>query len=106
MRIVRLLITGRVQRVGYRAWAVDIARKLALRGWVRNRLDGAVEMLLAGPDGAVAAMIEAARRGPPAARVTRLCIADDEDDGSVGFTAQSTKQATTPLVEDEEPGRR
>jgi acylphosphatase len=91
MRTVRLLITGRVQRVGYRAWAFETARKLALRGWVRNRLDGAVEMLVTGPDDAVAAMIEVSRRGPPAAGVSGLNISDDQDDGSVGFITRPTK---------------
>jgi acylphosphatase len=91
VRTVRLLITGLVQQVGYRAWTVEVARNLALRGWVRNRLDGAVEMLVTGPDDAVAAMIEASRRGPPAASVSELCIVDDADDGSVGFTVRPTQ---------------
>jgi len=71
-----LRIFGRVQGVGYRAWAVETARALGLRGWVRNRRDGSVEVLVAGADEAVTGMVTACRRGPPAARVDRVEIAD------------------------------
>ena len=65
----RLTITGRVQGVGYRDWALATARRLGLTGWVRNRRDGAVEALIVGDDGAVGEMIEACQRGPSMARV-------------------------------------
>jgi acylphosphatase len=91
MRVVRLLIGGRVQGVGYRAWAIETARRLLLRGWVKNHADGSVEILATGPDDAVAAMIAAAHRGPPAARVGQVRVADVEDDGSAGFTARPTE---------------
>ncbi len=81
---------GRVQGVGYRAWATRLAAELGLRGWVRNRIDGTVELLATGPDDAVAAMIVAAGQGPAGARASNLCVADDEDDGSVGFAALPT----------------
>jgi acylphosphatase len=90
-KTVRLRITGRVQAVGYRAWAIATAAGLGLRGWVRNRRDGSVELLSSGPADAVDAMIETCRRGPPAAHVTAIDIAATEDDGSVGFTARSTE---------------
>jgi acylphosphatase len=90
MRSVRLRITGRVQGVGYRAWALDTARRLRLRGWVRNRADGSVEALVMGDDDAVAAMIEACREGPFAARVAEVAIAEDEGDGSPGFSPKPT----------------
>jgi acylphosphatase len=85
MRSVRLRIIGRVQQVGYRAWAIETARRLRLRGWVRNRADGSVEALIIGDGDAVAAMIEACRDGPFAARVGGVAIADAADDGSDGF---------------------
>jgi acylphosphatase len=90
MKTVRLRIAGRVQGVGYRAWAMRVAAEYGLRGWVRNRADGTVEMLVTGTDDAAAAMIAAARRGPPAARVSDVGIADDEDDRSLGFVARPT----------------
>jgi acylphosphatase len=91
MRVVRLLVSGRVQQVGYRAWAVTEARRLSLRGWVRNRADGAVELLAAGPAENVAALVAACRCGPKAARVTAVEVAEAEDDRSIGFTARPTE---------------
>jgi acylphosphatase len=91
VKTVRLKIAGLVQGVGYRAWAVQAARKLGLRGWVRNCTDGSVEMLLTGPPLAVAAMTEACCEGPPAAEVGHIRAVDEEDDGSLGFTARPTE---------------
>jgi acylphosphatase len=90
MKTLRLTISGEVQGVGYRTWAVRIAAELGLRGWVRNRMDGTVEMLITGLDEDVAAMIEVARRGPRAARVSEVQTTDVKDDGSVGFVAHPT----------------
>jgi acylphosphatase len=90
MRTVRLRILGRVQGVGYRAWAVQAASELGLGGWVRNRSDGSIEMLVTGPEESVAVMIEAAHRGPPAARVEEFSVTDAKDDGSLGFAALPT----------------
>jgi acylphosphatase len=58
-----------VQGVGYRAWVEHEALRRGLDGWVRNRRDGNVEAVLAGPPDAVTAMVAACRRGPPSARV-------------------------------------
>jgi acylphosphatase len=91
MRIVRLRITGRVQQVGYRAWAIATARRLSLRGWVRNRSDGAVELLAAGPVRDVGALVAACRSGPEAARVIDIEVIEAEDDGSIGFAARPTE---------------
>lgn len=67
--IHRVTIRGRVQGVGYRAFVEDQAVACGLEGWVRNRRDGSVEALFAGPAGVVAQMIALCRRGPPSARV-------------------------------------
>jgi acylphosphatase len=91
MRCVRLRITGRVQGVGYRAWAWQTAEGLGLRGWVRNRTDGSVEALVIGDGEAVAAMIAACQQGPFAARVANVAVKEDDDDGgSTGFTTLPT----------------
>jgi acylphosphatase len=70
--IRRVVIRGRVQRVGYRAWAEHVALQRGLEGWVRNRSDGAVEAVFAGPATVVEGMIEACRLGPPGAQVDAL----------------------------------
>jgi acylphosphatase len=90
MRSVRLTITGRVQGVGYRIWAERTALSLKLRGWVRNRRDGGVELLATGNGNAVAALIEACREGPSAANVTGVKVEHGEDDGGAGFLATPT----------------
>jgi len=70
----RLAITGRVQGVGYRDWAMATGQRLGLNGWVRNRADGSVEALVVGDDDAVGKMIEACRRGPALARVDAVDV--------------------------------
>jgi acylphosphatase len=90
-KTVRLRVTGRVQGVGYRLWAMRTAARLELRGWVRNRTDGSVEALVTGAPDDIAAMIEACRNGPPGARVADVAAAPDEEDGSVGFEARPTE---------------
>lgn len=70
----RLLIHGRVQGVYYRASAETEANLLGLDGWVRNLKSGEVEALVAGPEADVEAFIDWARKGPPAAEVTRVEI--------------------------------
>ena len=70
--IRHVMIRGRVQGVGYRAWVEWEATARDLEGWVRNRRDGSVEAVLAGPTDAVTAVIAACRRGPSSARVETL----------------------------------
>lgn len=70
----RLTISGRVQGVGFRYALADEARARKLGGWVRNRRDGTVEALIAGPEIDVEALIAWARRGPPAARVSGVSV--------------------------------
>ena len=67
-----VVIRGRVQGVGYRAWTEVTALERGLEGWVRNCRDGSVEAVFSGPDGDVVAMIAQCRRGPPGARVDAI----------------------------------
>jgi acylphosphatase len=93
-KTVRALISGKVQGVWYRGWTVDRARALGLSGWVRNRRDGTVEAVFAGPAGAVDAMLVQCREGPPLARVAEVTVtpAGDtaEDEGLAGFEQRPT----------------
>jgi acylphosphatase len=70
----RVFIRGRVQGIGYRVWTEREALSRLLEGWVRNRRDGSVEAVFAGPAGAVDAMIEACRRGPALAAVEAVDV--------------------------------
>jgi acylphosphatase len=74
--IVRVTIVGDVQGVGYRAWMEREARAAGVRGWVRNRLNGDVEALLAGPPDAVEALCAACWRGPAHARVDKVHVVE------------------------------
>jgi len=75
----RLVITGRVQGVGFRFAFADEARERQLGGWVRNRRDGSVEAIVAGTLADVEAMIAWAWRGPPAARVAAVSVETVEE---------------------------
>ena len=64
-----VIIRGRVQGVGYRAWAEMAALERGVEGWVRNRRDGSVEALFIGIEETVADMIVLCHSGPPGASV-------------------------------------
>jgi acylphosphatase len=68
------MVRGRVQGVGFRASTADQARRLGVVGWVRNQLDGTVEVEAAGDDAQVDALLAWLKRGPPSARVTGMDI--------------------------------
>lgn len=69
---MHLMITGRVQGVGFRSWAMLNAVERELIGWVRNLRCGSVEMVISGSQASVNAMIEACWEGPVAARVKNV----------------------------------
>ena len=71
-----VMIEGRVQGVGYRAWTAGNASKRGLAGWVRNRMDGSVEAVFQGSKEAVEAMIESCWSGPLVSKVTQVRVSD------------------------------
>jgi acylphosphatase len=73
---LHLVIEGRVQGVGYRAFLEGEALRRRLSGWTRNLRTGEVEAVVAGPAEAVEALLEACRRGPPGARVDAIIRRD------------------------------
>jgi acylphosphatase len=79
--IRQVTIRGRVQGVGYRAWVEQQARAGDLEGWVRNRRDGSVEALLAGPADVVSEVIARCGRGPSMARVETVQDESGNSDG-------------------------
>ena len=87
----RVRIFGRVQGVFFRNWTADKARDLGVRGWVRNRRDGSVELAAYGGDEAVEALIAECRIGPPAAQVERIEVEPAEGEGPPsGFQVTAT----------------
>jgi acylphosphatase len=75
-----LIITGRVQGVGFRNYVEYKARQFHITGWVRNRLDGSVEAVVQGTAENVEALIQRARRGPPKAFVSGLAVSEASGD--------------------------
>ncbi len=84
----RYRVEGRVQGVGFRWFAAREAKRLGLRGWVRNLADGAVEAEAAGDAGTLAAFEVALRSGPRTANVTNVEIIEISDEANTlsGFT--------------------
>jgi acylphosphatase len=82
----RLVIAGWVQGVYFRASARDVARAQRLSGWVRNRMDGAVEAVVEGQQDAVQAFIAWCHQGPPGAQVSDVQVTmEPYADESQGF---------------------
>ena len=89
-RTLKLRIHGLVQGVYFRGWSRDAARTLGLRGWVRNRSDGTVEMLVHGEEKAVQRLIDRCREGPPSARVKRIDVEETDEEAPQGFETRPT----------------
>ena len=89
-RTRRLRIHGRVQGVFYRAWTVEAARQLGLKGWVRNRRDGTVEALVRGPEARIEELVAQCRQGPAAASVERIEVEDSGGEVPEGFEQRPT----------------
>lgn len=90
MSAKRIRITGLVQGIGYRAWAASAASRLGIEGWVRNRIDGSVEILAVGPAGKVAELVELCRTGPRLARVESVQTETTPGIVAHGFTQKPT----------------
>jgi acylphosphatase len=89
-RTVHVMISGRVQGVGYRVWTAHEADRRGLAGWVCNRRDGSVEAVFSGDDEAVAAMVAAVHSGPDGARVDAVETSDCESAITGLFTVRPT----------------
>lgn len=85
MQSKHIVVHGRVQGVFFRASARDAAERLGVGGWVRNRDDGTVEMVVEGEDDAVGEMVAWAREGSPQAWVSGVDVTDTEPRGHRSF---------------------
>jgi acylphosphatase len=82
---LRMRIEGFVQAVGFRHFAIEQARAFNLDGWVRNRSDGTVEVLISGATKSVEAFILACTRGPRGSKVTSYDLFKAEPPEEKGF---------------------
>ena len=85
---VTIIVTGRVQGVGFRAFVRRRATELGLDGWVRNRRDGSVEITAIGDAERIDQLVVRCQRGPALARVANVTRREIADDGSIGFREQ------------------
>jgi acylphosphatase len=86
----RVVVSGRVQQVGYRDWVIRRAQALGVTGWIRNLTDGRVEMLATGSEDMLTRFLELSREGPMMARVDQLEAYEAAERPVKGFTKRFT----------------
>lgn len=85
-----LRIYGRVQGVGYRAWAAELANRMRFPGWVRNRKDKTVELIVTGYEDDIQKFISECYKGPASAKVEVIQITDGVDEELKSFEIRDT----------------
>jgi acylphosphatase len=80
LRKIHVLVTGRVQGVGYRAYVQANALQLGIQGWVRNLPTGTVELVAQGPASLIAELEDTLWAGPPLSKVADLHIESSPPD--------------------------
>jgi acylphosphatase len=95
--IRRAVFHGRVQGVGFRDFVERQAERIGVEGWVRNRRDGTVEAVFAGPTELVEAMVSACRRGPRSASVESIDITE-ANESELALRPAGNDFATLPTI--------
>lgn len=90
-KTVHVMIAGRVQGVGYRAWVEREAGSRALSGWVRNRRTGEVEAVFSGAARVVDQMVLLCSTGPSSADVSEVRVLAHLAPVPLGFTVLATE---------------
>jgi len=85
MKTVRLIITGRVQGVFFRASAKDVADRLGIKGWAKNLPDRNVEIAATAPDELIQQFIKWCQQGPPRAIVNNVIVEEVGLEEFIGF---------------------
>ncbi|MCS7249693.1 MAG: acylphosphatase [candidate division WOR-3 bacterium] len=75
---VHIFVSGLVQGVFYRDFTRKQAKRFNILGWVRNLLDGRVEVVAEGEEENIKKFIEELKKGPPAARVESIEVKEEE----------------------------
>ncbi|HIE31169.1 MAG TPA: acylphosphatase [Methanosarcinales archaeon] len=88
IKTIHIVVTGRVQGVGFRYFTVRQAQNLGLSGWVRNLPDGRVEAAVQGHDNDVETLINLLRIGPASSEVTDVKIEEIEHEAFSGFAVR------------------
>ena len=69
-----IIITGKVQGVGFRSWLYETAVQKNINGWVRNKISGEVEALLIGDDEKIDDLIKSCEKGPASSKVINVQV--------------------------------
>ena len=69
-----IVVTGKVQGVGFRYWLYKAAIQRNIDGWVRNKISGEVEALLIGNETKINNLIKLCKKGPPSSQVTKVKV--------------------------------
>ena len=69
-----IVITGKVQGVGFRYWLYKAALRNNINGWVKNKISGEVEALLVGNDVEINNLIKLCEKGPPSSKVSKIKV--------------------------------
>ena len=67
-----IVITGKVQGVGFRHWLYKAAVQKKINGWVKNNISGEVEALLIGNEMEIDNLIKLCKKGPPSSKVAKI----------------------------------
>jgi acylphosphatase len=95
---IHVILRGRVQGVGFRAFVKHEALSRGIEGWVRNRRDGTVEAVFTGEPASVEAMVAACRTGPRGSRVDDIAQRDATDDDLLALRRQAEIFSCLPTV--------
>ena len=89
---IRVIVSGRVQGVGFRYFVLRVAAKLSVCGWVRNLGSGDVEVVAQGEPAVLEEILRQLRTGPPGAYVQNVAVAWTEADAELaGFDMRPTE---------------
>jgi acylphosphatase len=84
----RVVVHGLVQGVFFRETIRRLAQEQGVSGWVRNTWEGTVEAVFEGPPEAVERLVGFVHRGPPSARVERVEVFEEDEEGLRGFAVR------------------